>query len=431
MRAIERIKATTPKPAAALAEPLPPTEPVSEPTPAETQPAAEVARGPEKPAEPTRAPQDEVSIVVAADAEEFAKRPSAETRSSGIEDKLIQLGLTGVGASANASPKHAAMSAAHLAQPLPVEQYAADEGAQLSQGRRWTVVAGGEYVYARPTFSQATAMYRIVSVPNMIAPVTQTETLIEHDFSYRSNVRGYVALRDQCCCQEIRVSYWRPDASSQVNGNGTFFEVNGPLRARSQVGGDVFDIDYSRKWLHCDECGCCEGCPPWELNWNAGVRYAGMGYRNVVTGGGPNQAMLNVQSQMDFKGAGPKIGMEGALYVGQYRRFALYADWDLALLLGDYEHSLTRTNTPVVGPVNVTRFEADLTRVIPVTEIELGARWMPRENFTVSAGYFMQVWWDLGMTEDNASIVGGLNFFRDDANIMSWDGLTVQAEISF
>ena len=43
----------------------------------------------------------------------------------------------------------------------------------------------------------------------------------------------------------------------------------------------------------------------------------------------------------------------------------------------------------------------------------------------------MQVWWDLGMTEEEASSFDGLNFLRDDSNIMSWDGLSVRAELMF
>jgi hypothetical protein len=69
--------------------------------------------------------------------------------------------------------------------------------------------------------------------------------------------------------------------------------------------------------------------------------------------------------------------------------------------------------------------------VIPVTDIELGLSWKPRPCWEISAGYFAQVWWDLGMSEDQGTQLGGSGFFLDDANIMAWDGLSVRAEYTF
>jgi hypothetical protein len=87
-----------------------------------------------------------------------------------------------------------------------------------------------------------------------------------------------------------------------------------------------------------------------------------------------------------------------------------------------------------VNPPTEEAFINKVTRMVPTTEIELGMKWQPNDNWSVSAGWFFQAWFDLGMgTQTTSHLLGGLGpqFLLDDSNIMSWDGLTVRAEYSF
>ena len=75
-----------------------------------------------------------------------------------------------------------------------------------------------------------------------------------------------------------------------------------------------------------------------------------------------------------------------------------------------------------------------MTRLVPVTEIELGASWDFTERWTLSAGWFFAAWFDLGMGETQTSNILGGNgpqFVLDDSNIMSWDGLTARIEFTW
>jgi hypothetical protein len=137
---------------------------------------------------------------------------------------------------------------------------------------------------------------------------------------------------------------------------------------------------------------------------------------------------------MDFIGAGPRVGLEGKRYFGACRQFSLYSSLDVSLLVGQYEHRLDRTTPGGVGPTTIESFTASNTRTIPVTEIEIGASWNPTPSWTLSAGWFFHAWWDLGMSEQQTSNLLGANgpqYMLDDSNIMSWDGLTLRAELAF
>ena len=332
-----------------------------------------------------------------------------------------------------------------------------DAGFGLLPRRRRGWFAGAEYLLVRPHFSDARAFSRRDLAPPNSNPSIQTETTVDFEFGYESSMRTYVGFRLDDCCSEFRATYSRLRGHSTVSGTATTgvvqftaFEVNAladgqTITANSDVSGDVYDFEISRGIRNggaCDDCGTCgdgscdggscggcSTCPAWDLTWSAGFRIADMGYDTLVAGpttGG--NGTLDIH--MNFVGAGPIIGLAGNRHFGRAQQFSIYADWNLALLLGHYDHTLTRTNVQTLS-TNITRFDADLTRMIPVTEIEIGVRWQPRPRLTVSAGWFMQVWWDLGMTEEEASSFDGLNFLRDDSNIMSWDGLSVRAELMF
>jgi hypothetical protein len=129
--------------------------------------------------------------------------------------------------------------------------------------------------------------------------------------------------------------------------------------------------------------------------------------------------------EMDFRGAGPVVGLEGSHYFGSRRQFSWYSTLDVAMLLGQYEHSLYRV------AASTQRFTANTTRVIPVAGIEIGTRWQPSERLTLSAGWFLQSWWDLGMTTEDSANAVNFAFVRDDANIMAWEGFIARAEFAF
>jgi hypothetical protein len=70
---------------------------------------------------------------------------------------------------------------------------------------------------------------------------------------------------------------------------------------------------------------------------------------------------------------------------------------------------------------------ASLTRVVPVSEMEVGGTCRLGRHTVVSAGYLFHVWYDLGITQG----IGGNLPSSDTANILSFDGLFVRGEWAF
>lgn len=320
-------------------------------------------------------------------------------------------------------------------------------GGGLRRGSgRW--LAGVEFLFARPHFSEAVA-YILHQNPTL-GPgniLTASDTYVHHNFDYEPSARGYVAYRLDDCCAELRGTYTRlqsdssrsasPDANATIVP--TYFEVQpapgDTLTSTLDVGGDVFDVDFSRCLRAGGECRPCDcrTCPEWDLSWSAGARLARWDFNGDVFTTDPTDGRLDMDQE--FIGAGPKIGLEGRRYFGRHQQFSVFSSFDASLLVGWYEYRMDRT-TPSVGVNPATRetFISKVTRTIPVTEIELGVDWQPYERLNISAGWFFQAWWDLGIsTQQPSNLLGGIGpqFLLDDSNIMSWDGLMLRAELSF
>jgi hypothetical protein len=308
---------------------------------------------------------------------------------------------------------------------------------------RGSWVTGVEYLFARPHFSEPTAyVRRFGPALDQNGVFTTSDRAISYGYDYESSFRAYIAYQLCDCCSEIRFTYWQLDSSDEVSettsADGftvpTYFEVQpfvgNTLTSRSDINGNVYDLDCARCIRLGDDNSCCDGCPRWDLQWSVGARLADWDYQKEVFTNVASEGRIDVD--MEFIGAGPKVGLEGRRYFGGCNQFAVYSTLDIALVLGWFEHDLRRTTPPVaVNPTTVEQFTSRVTRLVPVTEIELGASYAFAERWTLSAGWFFAAWWDLGMGETQTSNILGGNgpqFVLDDSNIMSWDGLTVRLE---
>jgi hypothetical protein len=311
---------------------------------------------------------------------------------------------------------------------------------------RWIV--GAEFLFARPHFSEPTAF--VLHQNATLGPgnvLRASDTYVYHEFDYEASGRTYLAYRLDECCAELRATYTRLQSDSSksatTNANAsivpTYFEVQpGPgntLTSNLGVSGDVLDVDFSRCIRNGGECiPCdCRTCPEWDLSWSAGVKLALWDFNDDVFTNVATDGALDMDQE--FVGAGPKIGLEGKRYFGQQQQFQVYSSLDVALLLGWYEYDMYRRIPSVgVNPATEESFHSKVTRTVPMTEIELGMKWQPYDRLTLSAGWFFQAWWDLGIsTQQTSNLLGGLGptFLLDDSNIMSWDGLTLKAELTF
>ncbi|MBN1853667.1 MAG: hypothetical protein JW829_13125 [Pirellulales bacterium] len=279
---------------------------------------------------------------------------------------------------------------------------------------------------------------------------TFTDTFHEIDMGYNDSYSLYGGYRTCECCGEVRFAFSRYRSggcikSPEVNlyrqfqapliSTASTLDIGDYIASCSEVDARSYDLDFARTiplGSELDDCSCC-WCPAWDLKWFAGLRYADVGWIHAHDlyhqGALPPNSYQHGQTTMDFEGIGGRIGMEGRRYIGRSGRFSVFAKGAISLLLGDIEYTSIQydVETPTIFPTQRASFK----RIIPVTDIELGGAVHVRDNITVSAGYLLSSWHDLGIGDHTDFSYQNLPVEYDDANILGFDGFFVRAEVAY
>jgi hypothetical protein len=312
-------------------------------------------------------------------------------------------------------------------------------------------VVGAEYIYAQATFSEALAYVER-------DPIAGGETWHQLDFDYESSYSVYGGLYFCDCGGAVTFEYTRLNSSADFEVTSTPdifvpFEVTGPgggpIRGGADVEIDSYDLSFAKTIpLGClqtcgAECGdccdpccsdCCTPCPAWDITWLGGVRYANVGWNNGAQGFNGTTGLFDngYATSLDFDGIGGRVGLMGRRYFGRRGLFSAYARGDWSILFGecDIETVISDVNA---GPIAFARKDNDLT--VPVTEIELGGTAHLGAHASLSAGWFLSAWHDLGMSPTYDFETAGANIFQtshyDDANILGFNGFFARAEVAF
>jgi hypothetical protein len=311
---------------------------------------------------------------------------------------------------------------------------------------RWFFTA--DYLYVRASFSEAIAYYEEVDDGIGVQGEIAHELNFEHQSSYRIG-GGY---RLGCCDEEVRFNFTRlSSGANTVAPQGAIvpYEVIGP-GTPTFIDADVdvksFDLDF-RKTIPlggeccecsdcCDPCGdscgcgdcCCEpSCPAWDITWSGGVRFADVDWnRYYVTFDTIGEIFRDADSTLDFKGGGPRVGLQGRRYFGKNGWCSAYLKGDISILLGQMHQEVRQLRE--LG--DVLFLEAQGRRIIPVTEIEAGASVQISRSSLFSAGYLFSAWHDLGF-RDQFELQTLVESQSDDANILGFDGLFVKLEVGY
>lgn len=332
--------------------------------------------------------------------------------------------------------------------------------------RQGQFVFGSEYLYVRPTFSEANGL---IVITDFNPPVSQRIDYIPIEFDYNSNGRFYGGYRWDECGEELIFTYTR------LQNDANFDSGVAPAPVAPQVGivfrdphqeepvgpndrvlqdfdldASVFDLAFGKTIPvcscyqaccggGCDSCcdtccgsgcgsgcssGCCLPCPAWDFTWRAGVRFAEIDWRRTGTidvAAGPDIVGF---TSLEFEGGGPRVGLTGRRYCGQNRLFSVYASSDASILLGEIDMVHSVRNGAVVTTMSNTQ-------LFPVLDIEAGGTVQLTEDLTLSAGYLFSAWFDLGMRDTIVPLAANQGAWWDDANILGWDGLFARAEVAF
>ena len=321
----------------------------------------------------------------------------------------------------------------------------------LPTGRGSRIFVGGEYLAVRANPSEAVG-YLERDLTNFVDEFTQ------FDFDYESSFRLYGGCRN-CCGEEVRFTFTRfdngADFISPVEDSDTLIITpleQTPILDGSRVEGTAdielndFDLGWSKTIplgspLCCDPCcsdGCCTDgcgdccgtyCPAWDITFTGAVRAVDFDTSRVFTTLDSSDVVLEYgQSTSKFDGVGGRVGMQGRRYFGRNGMCSLYMKGDLSLLVGQYESTQVSQDLSgtVAGPVVTQRIGC--RHVIPVTEIEAGGTVFVTCNTSISGGYFISAWHDLGFRDEYEF---NLQNSYDDANIMAFDGFFLRLEKQF
>ena len=179
---------------------------------------------------------------------------------------------------------------------------------------------------------------------------------------------------------------------------------------------DLLDVDY-RRVLSCTDCG------------NASVLFgARMGQFNqdfladfYFTG------TESVQTEIDFYGAGLRLGLEGERY-SRSRRWLVYGKTAGNLVAGEFtaDYRQGQSFDPTVVD---TTWKAG--RLVPMLDLELGAGWQSRcGTWRITGGYMVSAWYNTVKTDEWIDAVQNNNFV-DLSGGMTFDGLVLRCEGRF
>lgn len=303
-----------------------------------------------------------------------------------------------------------------------------------------------DYLFARANFSDAIAFLSQDDSQQALVRDDFRQLNFQHESSYRFG--GGYRICD--CGDEIRFLFTRLSSyATETAPEGTFVpydiiaEPGGQTFILADVDVKSYDVSFAKKIpLGEQTCGGCGdgcgggcgdacGCPTWEITWSGGFRFADVDWnRTFIAVDEIESFTARADAVMNFRGGGPRIGLEGRRYFFDGGMMSIYMKGDISLLLGDLS-LLSQASFDNGTAPNTENFQTLHCRhIIPVTELETGLTGQLTNNATLTTGYLFSAWHDLGF-RDQFNFPTALNTSYDDANILGFDGFFARLEVAF
>ncbi|NLX57432.1 MAG: hypothetical protein GXY58_20200 [Planctomycetaceae bacterium] len=186
--------------------------------------------------------------------------------------------------------------------------------------------------------------------------------------------------------------------------------------ASHDIGFQFLDVDY-RRALSCDDRH--------NVTFLAGVRVAefDQDFAAIFNGTG-NETLI---TEIDFYGAGLRIGLEGERYTAS-RRWLVYGKTHGSFVAGEFTADYRQGQSFDPSVVD-TSWEAG--RIVPMLDLEVGAGWQSRcGTWRITGGYMISAWYNCVKTDEWISAVQNNNVVGLGDN-MSFDGLVLRCEGRF
>jgi hypothetical protein len=146
-----------------------------------------------------------------------------------------------------------------------------------------------------------------------------------------------------------------------------------------------------------------------------------------VFGGGQGGA-IDTSSTIEFSGAGPLAGIDGARQIGK-SRFSVYGRSLVAAITGEFDSRYTMFNRTTDILLAESLWKDD--RIVPMLDYEIGVAWTsPQGHLRFAAGYMGSHWFNAVSTPTFVDAVQADNYVNVGDTI-SFDGLVGRVEWVF
>jgi hypothetical protein len=266
-------------------------------------------------------------------------------------------------------------------------------------------VAGADYLLLRPSFSNSTALYEATETAGRNAVQS-----MNYGFGYASGVRGFLGYNFSADTMG-RFSYLGFGATTTVSGtaagdygggNGTAFfgpfltqaiPANARITSTADVDLDLYDLELARRFEIDRET---DGAARWDTAASAGIRFIDSSVRTEVDNVCPQCPDYLVFTNRAFHGVGPRLALQGRRYLGAARRWSAFASGGAALLVGRSSNFDSRLATETNG---IDTQSVGGTLVVPNFDIALGTSWQWGPRTSISAGWMLMYFGNLGYSE--------------------------------
>lgn len=300
----------------------------------------------------------------------------------------------------------------------------------------------GEFLYLRPN-DAAMVSYALpvngIAIPPAVAAPAGGVAIVDPDYSAGFRVGGGLAWNQGG--SELLGSYstYDSDVNSSIATGPPSPNVLSSLvfhpatlsagsnytsaTARGDVSFELIDITFRRAIADED----------WiRSSYYIGGRYASLdqGFYSAFSGGvAPGPSSQDVASQVDFSGAGIRLGLSADLCSPRTGLF-VYSNGFASFVAGEFDGSFTQTDATAMPIVTATTSRTD-ERVVPILDIELGVGWQSRAGgLRLTAGYLFSAWYNV-VGIDEFIRAAHTAQYSGIADTMTFDGLSARADWRF
>ena len=195
----------------------------------------------------------------------------------------------------------------------------------------------------------------------------------------------------------------------------------GPVDADYEISFQLGDVAYRKLLLRdCNQYVSVFG----------GARFAQLEQDFAQNGnfGGGQAGVINTLTDIEFVGAGPMAGIDGAYQIG-VTRFSVYGKALVATLTGQFDSNYRMLNETTDSQLALAMWQDD--RIVPMLDYELGVAWTSTQgHLRLAVGYMVSYWFNTVTTPVFVDAVQADNYVDVDDTV-TFDGAVGRIEWIF